>query len=153
MTGVVTTLLKADTDTSGAGGATIMGLQEVLDGQLTDLIDGLGNTNWDHVGVGRDDGDKKGEYAPILFRKDVWDVVEGKTRWLSETPDTVGSKSWNTGSTRIMTYAVLTHKASAKKIIHANCHLDNAVADARAKQMGVVIGTLGQLLSFSSHTC
>ena len=46
----------------------IFGAQELLHNQLEDLLNGL--DNYDYIGVGRNDGDKKGEYAPIFYRKD-----------------------------------------------------------------------------------
>jgi hypothetical protein len=61
---------------------TVFGLQEALDNQLNDLLDGLGS-EWTHIGVARDDGAKSGEYSPILYRSDVLDVVYSETKWLS----------------------------------------------------------------------
>lgn len=120
-----------------SGRDTIIGLQEVLDDRLTDILGGLGD-GWDHIGVARDDGDKEGEYNPILYRSDVFNLVYSETKWLSETPDTP-SKSWGSGSTRIVTMAVLEHAASGQRLLHANTHLDNASPEARANQIGVAV--------------
>ena len=46
----------------------MFGAQEVLHNQLTDLLDRL--PDYGYVGVGREDGKTKGEYSPILYRKD-----------------------------------------------------------------------------------
>lgn len=46
----------------------VVGFQEVLVNQLTDLK-GLMGEGYDHVGVGRDDGKKKGEFVPIFYKK------------------------------------------------------------------------------------
>ena len=46
----------------------IFGAQEVLHNQLQDMLNNL--DNYDYIGVGRNDGAKKGEYAPIFYRKD-----------------------------------------------------------------------------------
>jgi len=40
-------------------------MQEVLANQLDDLVQLLGN-DYEHVGVGRDDGVRQGEFAPIF---------------------------------------------------------------------------------------
>src|SRR5690625_2434080 len=77
----------------------IVGLQEVLSYQLDDLTERLPYYGW--VGVGRDDGHQKGEYSPILYRKDKFDLIATNTFWLSESPETPGSKSWDTSITRI----------------------------------------------------
>ena len=46
----------------------IIGMQEVLVNQLNYLKSNL--KDYDFVGVGREDGKEKGEYAPIFYRKD-----------------------------------------------------------------------------------
>ena len=51
--------------------ADIVGMQEVLFRQLTDLEKLLPGYQW--VGVGRDDGKQGGEFAPIFFNQGtVW---------------------------------------------------------------------------------
>ncbi|MCJ7582305.1 MAG: endonuclease, partial [Candidatus Aminicenantes bacterium] len=52
----------------------ICGLQEVLDHQLKYLAEMLPEYDW--IGVGRDDGVKKGEYAPVFFRSDRLELLE-----------------------------------------------------------------------------
>ncbi len=44
-----------------------IGLQEVTDSQLQDLLKSL--INHSYIGVGRDDGIDKGEYSPVFFNK------------------------------------------------------------------------------------
>lgn len=93
---------------------------------------------WAHIGVGRDDGATGGEYNPIIYRTDVFNVVHEETKWLSQTPDTP-SKSWDSGSNRIVTIGVFDHIATGRRFIHANTHLDNANAVARTNQIGVAV--------------
>ncbi len=45
--------------------ADVFGAQEVLNNQLNDLLDRL--PEYAYVGVGREDGKTKGEYAPIFY--------------------------------------------------------------------------------------
>lgn len=66
-------------------------------------------------------------------------MIHSETKWLSETPDTAGSKSWSSGSNRIVTVAVLVHKATGRRLLAANTHLDNASPEARANQVGVAV--------------
>ena len=63
---------------------SIVGMQEVLHEQLTDLQRLL--PDYDYEGVGREDGRKKGEYAPILWRRNEWEKQTGGTFWLSPPP-------------------------------------------------------------------
>lgn len=109
----------------------------MLDNQLTDILDGLGSP-WAHLGVARDDGDTDGEYSPILYRTDVFNIVYSETKWLSETPDEP-SKSWDSGSNRIVTIGVFEHTSTGRRFMHANTHLDNASPEARANQIGVAV--------------
>lgn len=78
--------------------------QEVLHNQLQDLVYLLGD-DYAYVGVGRNDGDQKGEAVPVFWRRDRLRLrserqggvgEEGWTHfWLSETPDVVGSVGWD----------------------------------------------------------
>ena len=59
----------------------IIGMQEVLHNQLEDLKAGL--PEYAAIGVGRDDGKEAGEYSPLFYRKDKFDVLDSNTYWLS----------------------------------------------------------------------
>ena len=78
----------------GTGQLDIVGFQEVLHNQLQDLKELLGE-GYDHVGVGRDDGKEKGEYSPIFWDKELFEVVRWKSVWLSPTPEVPGSVGWD----------------------------------------------------------
>ena len=77
----------------------LIGLQEVLHHQLTDLLQNL--PAYSYIGVGRDDGKTKGEYSCILYKKDRFSALNQNTFWLSETPNVPGSKSWDAAITRV----------------------------------------------------
>ncbi len=106
----------------------IMGLQEVLVHQLKYLEDNLEQYNY--VGVGREDGKEKGEFAPIFYRKARFKLLNSGTFWLSETPEKV-SKGWDAGLERIVTWAVFEEKASGKEFIFMNTHFDHVGVQAR----------------------
>ncbi len=63
----------------------LIGLQEVTAPQLDDLRQGLVAFGW--YGVGRDDGKRGGEHAPIFYRKDRLEAIDEGTFWLSESPE------------------------------------------------------------------
>eukprot|EP00644_Phytophthora_capsici_P014704 jgi/Phyca11/20993/fgenesh1_pg.PHYCAscaffold_78_\ len=118
---------------------SFVGLQEVLDDQLDDIMDEMKKHGaWEYVGVARDDGERDGEYNPILYKTDVFELLHEETKWLSETPETP-SKSWDSGSTRIITLGVFKHIATGRLILMANTHLDNADPEARVNQIGVAV--------------
>lgn len=118
----------------------VIGLQEALDNQLSDVLNNLGDS-WASIGVARDDGNSDGEYNPILYNADVLNVVFTETKWLSPTPDEV-SYGWGAGSRRIVTIGVFEHKATGKRFIHANTHLDNVSSQARTEGIKVVVAQI-----------
>lgn len=100
----------------------IIGMQEVLVSQLNYLKVNLKQYNT--VGVGREDGKEKGEFAPIFYREDRFEVLKSGTFWLSETPEKV-SKGWDASLERIATWAVFKDKATGKEFIFMNTHFDH----------------------------
>lgn len=85
---------------------------------------------YDYVGVGRDDGDKDGEFSAVFYLKDEFTASESGNFWLSETPDKP-SLGWDAACIRNATYVKLTHKESGKAYIHFNTHLDHVGALAQ----------------------
>lgn len=80
--------------------------------------------------MGRDDGQEAGEFNPVFYRKDKYDLVDSGTFWLSETPE-LPSLGWNGGCNRLCTWAILREKATGFTYAHVNTHLDNASEEAR----------------------
>jgi endonuclease/exonuclease/phosphatase family metal-dependent hydrolase len=114
----------------------ILGVQEALHHQVAGLLQNL--PEYTAVGVGRDDGKTKGEYAAIFFRKDRFTLLEQNTFWLSETPDVVASKSWDAAITRIATWARLRDVKTGKEFIAVNTHFDHIGKEARAKSAALI---------------
>jgi endonuclease/exonuclease/phosphatase family metal-dependent hydrolase len=87
----------------------IIGLQEALRVQLDDIAHDL--PGYAEVGVGREDGVAKGEYAAILYKADRFRVARGSPGyghfWLSPTPEEPGSVGWGNHVTRICTWVRL----------------------------------------------
>ena len=108
----------------------IIGMQEVLVNQLTYLKDKL--PQYKSVGVGREDGKEKGEFAPIFYRKDRFEELKNGTFWLSETPNKV-SKGWDAALERIATWAILRDKVTGKKFVFMNTHFDHRGVKARVE--------------------
>jgi endonuclease/exonuclease/phosphatase family metal-dependent hydrolase len=115
--------------------ADFVGMQEVLNSQLTDLMGSL--IEYDYVGVGRDDGKNKGEYSPILFDKNKYKVLRSNTFWLSETPNKI-SVGWDASMERICTYGLFENRNSSKKIWVFNTHFDHVGVLAREKSIELI---------------
>ncbi|XXH02474.1 hypothetical protein Hte_008850 [Hypoxylon texense] len=136
-TGLINQLKTSIANAPSASAATVIGLQEVLDAQLNDIKSGLGSP-WTHIGFGRDDGAKAGEYNPILYRTDVLRLVYSEQKWLSPTPDQV-SFGWGAGSRRVVVIGVFEHAATGARFLHANTHLDNVSSQARSEGIRVAL--------------
>lgn len=111
-------------------GASVVGLQEVLVGQLRDLEKGL--DGYGRVGVGRADGKEGGEFSPIFYNTELWEVGESGTFWFSDTPDQAGSVGWGTRIPRICTWARLLD-GEGKGIYVFNVHWDHRSGESRVK--------------------
>ena len=108
----------------------IIGMQEVLVTQLNYLKKHL--EQYKTIGVGREDGKDKGEFAPVFFKESRYKEVKSGTFWLSETPQKV-SKGWDAALERIATWVVLKDKISGEQLIFMNTHFDHIGKQARVE--------------------
>lgn len=123
--------------------ADIIGIQEALKGQLDDLQSLMPGYSW--VGVGRDDGKDKGEFSPIFYKTDRFELIATNTFWLSETPQRPGSKSWDSAITRIATWARLSDQESGKEFYIINTHFDHRGDVARVESARLITEFIGGL--------
>ncbi len=122
-----------------------VGFQEVDSTWLTTLKDGL-KDQYAYVGEGRDGG-SKGEYNPIFYKKDLFNLIDSGTKWLSDTPDTV-SKVPESSLNRIYTYALLEKKSDGTRIMVVNTHFDHTSAEARERQAQVLVKYLKSITDY-----
>ena len=123
--------------------ADVAGLQEARRRPLGWLVRHRRDFKW--VGVGRDDGHRKGEYAPIFYRRDRFERGDRGTFWMSTRPDEPGSTSWGSSRPRIATWVVLRDRVTGREHLHVNVHLDHRSAEARAKGAELIRQRLGGL--------
>ena len=119
-----------------------LGLQEVNHAQLLFLNSNL--SNYSFVGVGRDDGKTKGEYSPIFYNNNLFDLIKSDTFWLSSTPDQI-SVGWDASMERICTYAVFKSKTNKKNIWVFNTNFDHIGIEAREKSADLIISVINKL--------
>lgn len=120
--------------------ADIVGTQEVLHNQLEYLRSQL--KGYGVVGVGREDGAEKGEYAALWYRTDRFDLVKSGNFWLSETPDVKGSLGWDGACVRIATWARLRDKATGHELLALNTHLDHVGVEARREGITLILDSI-----------
>ena len=122
----------------------IVGMQEVLHHQLEDLKSRL--PEFEAIGVGRDDGKTDGEYAPLFYRKDRFEVLDSNTFWLSQYPDSVGFVGWDGACCRIATWAKMKDKQSGKIFMAVNTHFDHVGVEARRKGALLIIEKIKEIV-------
>lgn len=113
----------------------IIGMQEVLDQQLVFLDTTL--KEFSYIGVGREDGKKKGEYSPILYNYKSLTLIKTDTFWLSETPAVV-SVGWDAALERICTYALFKHNYTGQQFWVFNTHFDHIGEEARIQSASLI---------------
>ncbi|MBU1650657.1 endonuclease/exonuclease/phosphatase family protein [bacterium] len=101
----------------------VIGLQEATHRQLKQILQEL--SDYDQVGVGRNDGVESGEYAAILYKKQKFQAANGGTFWFSDTPEQPGSTSWGNMIPRICTWVRLREAATGEMFYVYNVHLDH----------------------------
>ncbi|KAI5962104.1 uncharacterized protein KGF55_003180 [Candida pseudojiufengensis] len=138
------------------GHANVICLQEVLYNQLNDILNGLNandNDEWSYYGVGRTDGVKAGEFAPILFKTKDFFVLENTTFWLSPTPS-FPSKGWDAALERIVTMVSFQSKLNPLiKFNVFNTHYDHRGIAARRESSKLIVDKMENYNNYPSFLC
>lgn len=106
----------------------VFGLQEGLVHQLEFIAEEL--EDYTYIGVGRNDGKAKGEFAAIFYDTARYEWIDGGTFWLSETPDMV-SVGWDASMERICTFAKFRDKKGKNVFWVFNAHYDHVGEQSR----------------------
>ena len=120
----------------------IFGAQEVLAKQLKDMAELL--TDYDHIGVGRDDGKSAGEHEVIFFDRQRIRLLDHGHFWLSETPDKPGL-GWDAACTRICTWGKFRDLNSRRVFFFFNLHMDHVGVVARREGARLVVSRIHEL--------
>ena len=121
---------------------SIIGIQEGLIDQVQYIDSCL--TNYDYVGVGRDDGKERGEFCVIYFDTTQYAVSRHSTFWLSETPDTI-SVGWDAALERICTYGLFKDRKTAEEFWVFNTHFDHMGSMARERSSGLILDRINKV--------
>lgn len=121
----------------------IVGTQEVLKNQLDDLLSL--SPQYAYVGVGRFDGKTGGEYSAILYKRNRFEVIRSGNFWLSETPDSIGSKGWDAACERIVTWAIFNDLSTGESFAFFNTHFDHMGQIARIKSAELIVEKAHQI--------
>lgn len=100
----------------------VVGFQEVDYDWLTRLTAGL--PEYSYVGRGREKEETDGEYSPVFYKTEKYNLLNSGTFWFSNTPDKA-SIAWGTVFKRICTWAVLEDKETGFTFAVFNSHWDH----------------------------
>ncbi len=120
----------------------VFGVQEAMPYQLLFITDNC--RDYKYVGVGRDDGKKKGEHMAVFYNKKTVSLLKWGTFWLSETPDEP-SFGWDAACRRTATWALMKSKASGQKFYFVDTHLDHKGAEARREGLALILDRLSAI--------
>lgn len=117
----------------------VIGIQEARHGQAADMWASL--PDYEFTGQARDDGKRNGEYAGIFFRRDRFeaDAADQGTFWLSDTPQTPGSKTWGNEIPRTTTWLRLTDRATQRGFYVFNTHWDHRHQGSRENSARLMV--------------
>ena len=115
----------------------VIGSQELLAPQYAYMCEQL--DQYGSVGVVREDGVDRGERSAIFYLRDRFTLLDTGNFWISEHPDSVGSKGWDAACERIATWAVLRDTVSHKEFFMMNVHTDHIGAVARREGVKLLL--------------
>lgn len=117
--------------------ADFLGLQEAMMFQVAEILQEC--PGYKFIGITREADGISGEATPILYKEARYELIEQGTRWLSEAPGDVASKSWDSSLPRIFTWAHFRRKKDAKDLIVYNTHYDHLGETARLESSKVIV--------------
>ena len=89
-------------------------------------------------------GKNNGGHCTIFYKTNKFELLEGNTFWLSETPDKI-SKGWDASCNRICTWVKLKDKNNNNEIWFFNAHLDHKGAKSREESCKLIIRKIKEL--------
>jgi endonuclease/exonuclease/phosphatase family metal-dependent hydrolase len=120
----------------------ICGMQEAFIGQILDIKSNL--SEYDYIGVGRDDGKEAGEFSPLFYKKGRFKLLKYDTFWLSETPN-APSKGWDASYNRVVTWAKFKDLFSNTEFYVFNTHFDHKGEIARRESAKLLIAKVQEI--------
>ncbi|MDO5760728.1 MAG: endonuclease/exonuclease/phosphatase family protein, partial [Bacteroidota bacterium] len=120
----------------------IFGTQEASDKQIKQMLKIL--DNYSFIGVGRDNGKKKGEHSAIFYNKEKYVLLDKGNFWLNESPDKPAI-GWDAAKIRICSWGKFKEKNSGKELFFFNLHLDHKGKEAIKQSSLLVIEKIKEI--------
>jgi len=108
----------------------VFGTQELFYEQGQYIVEKAPEYTW--FGVSRR-GNRTDEHMGVFYKPAVLRLVESGNFWLSESPETPGSMSWDVTLPRMVTWGLFEVKNSGKKFYFYNTHFPHRGQDNEAR--------------------
>jgi len=108
----------------------LFGTQELFQLQGDYIVQKLPEYQW--FGISRR-GNHEDEHMGVFYKPARLRVVESGNFWLSETPETPASMSWNVNLPRMVTWALFEMKSTGRRFYFYNTHFPHRGQDAAAR--------------------
>lgn len=128
----------------------IIGTQEGFAHQLKGLMEMPG---FAYVGAGRDDGKEAGEHSAIIYKTELFKLLDSGNFWLSETPDKPGLGWDATCCNRIASWAKFEDKRSKKVFYVFNAHFDHQGVVARRESGKLMVKKIQEIAKNTPAIC
>ena len=107
----------------------LLGTQETLNFQAEYLQKNL--PKYASFGRSREKDPNQGEQCTVFYLKSRFELLDKGQFWLSEKPEEIGSKSWDSSLPRIATWVKLKDRSNKRTFIFLNTHFDHRGKVAR----------------------
>ncbi|MCC9607007.1 endonuclease/exonuclease/phosphatase family protein [Blastopirellula sp. JC732] len=118
----------------------LLGTQECLPFQEAYLREQL--PEYDCYAVSREGEGTAGEKCAVFFRKSRFELLEKGSVALSETPEKIGSVSWDSSLPRIASWVKLRDKESGKTFTFWNTHFDHRGPKSREEAAKLLVAQM-----------
>ncbi len=93
---------------------------------------------YDYIGIGRDDGKKKGEHSAIFYKTAEFELLDHGDFWLSQD-QTKPNMGWDAVCFRICTWGKFKVKKTGFTFIYFNLHMDHRGIVARLESSKLIL--------------
>lgn len=129
---VIETIKRYDPD--------LLGTQECLPFQEAYLAENL--PQYDGYAVSREGEGTDGEKCAIFYRKSRFELLDKGSVALSETPEKIGTQSWDSSLPRIASWVKLRDKKSGKTFTYWNTHFDHRGPESRKEAAKLLVAQM-----------